>query len=246
MFYEVAHDVFEVMLGSMHQHLPAKVVRYDAATRKATVQPLIKYRDRSAGVDNKGLEDMKVIQGVPVMMLGTDESLINVPVKVGSKVMLCFSSKAGDTFKLSNNEQTVDPDDDRIFDINDCYCIPVAPMAFSRAVGSDSSDLRLIMNINTPEECSVYLKPSGEVVIDSPSTVTVNATSEVVVNTATATVNASDSVTIDSPQTTCTGNLRVDQDIYVGNDVSCDSGVTLLTHKVIGNLGKPTSVPIPG
>lgn len=241
MFYEVAHDVFEVMLGSMHQHLPARVVRYDAATRKATVQPLIKYRDRSAGVDNKGLVDMPVIQGVSVMMLGTDESLINVPVKVGSKVMLCFSSKAGDTFKLSNNEQTVDPDDDRIFDVNDCYCIPVAPMAFSRAVGSDSSDLRLIMNLGTSNECSVSLKPSGEVVIDSPSTVTVNATSEVVVNTATATVNASDSVTIDSPQTTCTGELRVDGGISAGSDVETDAGFSANNHKHLGNLGRLTS-----
>lgn len=238
MFYEVAKEVFDLMIGEMHQHLPAKVIKYDASTRKATVQPLIKYRDRSAGVDSKGLVDMPVIQGVSVMMLGTDESLINVPVKVGSKVMLCFSSKAGDTFKLSNNEQTVDPDDDRIFDVNDCYCIPVAPMAFSRAVGSDSSDLRLIMNLGTGNECSVSLKPSGDVVVDSPT--------KLIVNAPVAEINASDSVTIDSPQTTCTGNLRVDQDIYVGNDVSCDSGVTLLTHKVIGNLGKPTSVPIPG
>ena len=241
MFYEVAKDVYDSMVAEMHQHLPAKVVAYDVSKRKATVQPLLKYRDRSAGVDNKGLVDMPVIQGVPVMMLGTDESLINVPVKVGSKVMLCFSSKAGDTFKLSNNEQTVDPDDDRIFDVNDCYCIPVAPMAFSRAVGSDSSDLRLIMNLGTANECSVSLKPSGDVVIDSPTTVTVNATSEVVVNTATATVNASDSVTIDSPQTTCTGELRVDGGVSIGSDVQTDAGFSGNTHKHLGNLGRPTS-----
>lgn len=243
MFYEVAHDVFEVMLGSMHQHLPAKVVRYDAATRKATVQPLIKYRDRSAGVDNKGLEDMKVIQGVPVMMLGTDESLINVPVKVGSKVMLCFSSKAGDTFKLSNNEQTVDPDDDRIFDINDCYCIPVAPMAFSRAVGSDSSDLRLIMNINTPEECSVYLKPSGEVRVVSPVKVITEAPLVQVI-TEVAEITASDHVTIDSPMSTFTGGVRIDEGLSVGDDVNTDIGVSLNNHLHIANLGKPSGKPI--
>lgn len=244
MFYEVAHDVFEVMLGSMHQHLPAKVVRYDAATRKATVQPLIKYRDRSAGVDNKGLVDMPVIQGVSVMMLGTDESLINVPVKVGSKVMLCFSSKAGDTFKLSNNEQTVDPDDDRIFDVNDCYCIPVAPMAFSRAVGSDSSDLRLIMNLGTSNECSVSLKPSGEVRVVSPLKVTTEAPLVQVI-TEVAEITASDHVTIDSPQTTHTGNLRVDGEISSGGDVHTDAGISLENSKMIGNLGRLTSKMLP-
>ena len=114
-------------------------------------------------------------------------------------------------------------------------------MAFSRAVGSDSSDLRLIMNLGTSNECSVSLKPSGEVVIDSPSTVTVNATSEVVVNTATATVNASDSVTIDSPQTTCTGELRVNGGISPGSDVETDAGFSANNHKHLGNLGRLTS-----
>ena len=237
MFYEVAKDVYDSMVAEMHQHLPAKVVAYDVSKRKATVQPLLKYRDRSAGVDNKGLVDMPVIQGVPVMMLGTDESLINVPVKVGSKVMLCFSSKAGDTFKLSNNEQTVDPDDDRIFDVNDCYCIPVAPMAFSRAVGSDSSDLRLIMNLGTGNECSVSLKPSGDVVIDSPT--------KLVVNAPVAEINASESVTINSPQTTCTGHLRVDGEVSTGGDVHTDAGISLENSKMIGNLGRLTSKMLP-
>lgn len=237
MFYEVAKDVVDLMMGEMHQHLPAKVVKYDAATRKATVQPLIKYRDRSAGVDSKGLVDMPVIQGVPVMMLGTDEALINIPVKVGSKVMLCFSSKAGDTFKLSNNEQTVDPDDDRIFDVNDCYCVPVAPMAFSRAVGSDSSDLRLIMNLGTSNECSVSLAPSGDVTIDSPT--------KLIVNAPVAEINASDHVTITSPQTTCTGDLRVDGEVSTGGDVHTDAGISLENSKMIGNLGRLTSKMLP-
>lgn len=233
MFYEVAKDVFDLMLGEMHQHLPARVVAYDANKRKATVQPLIKYRDRSAGVDSKGLVDMPVIQGVPVMMLGTDNCLVHIPVEVGSKVMLCFSSKAGDTFKLSNNEQTVDPDDDRIFDVNDCYCIPVAPMAFSRAVGSDSSDLRLIMNLGSGNECSVSLAPSGDVTIDSPT--------KLIVNAPVVEVNASESVTITSPQTTCTGDLRVDGEVSSGGDMVTDAGSSANTHKHLGNLGRPTS-----
>jgi len=70
---------------------------------------------------------------------------------------------------------------------------------------------------------------------------TINAEDEVIVNTATATVNASDSVTIDSPQTTCTGELRVDGGVSVGSDVETDAGFSANTHKHVGNLGKITS-----
>ena len=238
-------DVVENNVDNMYQSLPAKVVRYDVGTRKAAVQVLIKYRDRSAGTDPKGLQDLPVILGVPVMMLGADDSLINVPVKVGSKVMLFFSTRSLDNYKLSDNENPIDPKDTRKFSLQDCFALPVAPIPFSKAIGSDSSDLILKMNVGTGNECKVSLKPSGDVVVDSPTKFIVNAAQEVEVNTETAIINASSSVTIDSPQTTCTGELRVDGGVSVGDDVNTDAGISLNGHLHIANLSKETSPPLP-
>lgn len=55
---------------------------------------------------------------------------------------------------------------------------------------------------------------------------------------------AAQDVLIGSPTTTVTGNLRVDGVIDAGVDVT-SNGVSLVSHTEIGNLGAPTSVPIP-
>lgn len=97
------------------------------------------------------------------------------------------------------------------------------------------------MNSGTANECKVALKPSGDVVITTPTKLIVDAAQEVTVNTEVANINASDSVTIDSPQTTCTGELRVDGGVSIGSDVQTDAGFSGNTHKHLGNLGRPTS-----
>ena len=233
--------VFDNRVSDIHQCLPAKVVSYDPATQKATVQPLIKYRDRTAGEDSNGLVDRALIQNVPVVMFGTDQCIISVPVKVGSKVLVIFSSADVDTFLLSDNNSTVDPNSVQMYGYKDCFAMPFAPIPFSKAIGSDPSDLVFKMNAGTGSENKVTLKQSGDVVVDSPTKFIVNAAQEVNVTAPIAKINASTSITITSPSTTCTGNLRVDGSVSVGNDVTLDTGVSLKNSKVIGNLGKLTS-----
>jgi Phage protein Gp138 N-terminal domain/Phage spike trimer len=227
-------------LAGMHAGLPAKIVKYDPTTQKATVQPIIKYRDRSWENDPNGLKDMPVIQNIPVIHPSAGSAIVSFPVKVGDIVALMFSSKSIDTFLLSDGSSTIDPQDNRMYHQDDCYAV-LGLYPFSKALGSHPSDLEVRMNSGTGNECKVALKPNGDVVITSPTKVIVNATDEVIVNTATATVNASDSVTIDSPQTTCTGELRVDGGVSVGSDVETDAGFSANTHKHVGNLGKITS-----
>jgi len=240
--------------------LPALVVKYDPETQKATVQPLIKYRDRSADFDDQGLKDMPVIQGVPIIHPSTGTAIVSFPVIEGETIVaLMFCSRSIDTFTLSDGTKPVDPKDFRVFDVNDCYGIP-GLYPFSKALGTHPSDLEIRMNSGTANEVKIALKPNGDLVITSPTKVVVNATDEVVVNTtkatvnaedevivntATATVNASDSVTIDSPQTTITGELRVDGGVSVGADVETDAGFSANTHVHLGNLSKPTGPFIP-
>ncbi len=234
--------VFYDLIQNWYQAIPAKVIKYDYTKQKATVQPLIKYRDRTAGVDSQGLTDMPPILSVPVMMIGTDESIISVPVKVNSTVMLFFSSRSIDNFTASDGKTTVDPQDLRIYQVNDCFAVPFSPIPFPKALGSDPSDVVIKMNVGTDNECSIALKQSGDVVATTPTKFIVEAAQNVEINTETATITASDSVTIDSPDTTVTGELRVERGVSVANDVNTDAGFSANTHKHIGNLGKPTSV----
>lgn len=251
---DLTEMIFYDLVQNWYQAIPAKVIKYDAKQQKATVQPLIKYRDRTAGVSAKGLVDMPVIQGVPVVFAGTDECIISLPVKVGSTVLLHFSSRSIDNFLVSDGKATVDPQDLRIFDISDCFAIPLAPIPFQKALGSHTSDVEIRMNSGKANEVKLSLKANGDLVIDSPTKVIVNAESNVEVNTqanavinveGTTTLTSGGLVTIDTGNTTITGNLRVDGGVSVGSDVETDAGFSANNHVHIGNLSKPTSAFVP-
>ncbi len=239
-FDKLVELICQSKIEGIHAGLPAKVVKYDPKTQKATVQPLIKYKDRSSGADDNGLKDMPVIQGVPVIHPSAGTAIVAFPVKVGDVVALMFSSRSIDTFTLSDGATPVDPQDFRSFHVDDCYAIP-GLYPFSKALGSHPDDLEIRMNSGSTNEVKIALKPNGDLVVTSPTKVVVNAENDVEVNTATATVNASDSVTIDSPQTTCTGDLRVDGEVSSGGDMVTDAGSSANSHKHLGNLGRPTS-----
>ncbi len=253
---DLVEAIVEHSLWDLHTCLPAKIVTIDYEQQKATVQPLIKERNRDAKANDKGLQDMPVIQGVPVIFPSANTGILTFPIKAGDIVLVVFSERSVDNFVFSDGVNPVDPDDFRKHNYTDAFCI-AGLYPFKKALGIHPSDAVLRMNVDTANECSVSLKPNGDVIVDTPTKfivnaaneveintelVTVNASNEVIVNTAIATVNASDSVTIDSPQTTCTGELRVDGGVSIGSDVQTDAGFSGNTHVHIGNLSKPTSV----
>lgn len=232
--------ICQTRIETIHAGLPALVVKYDPNTQKATVQPLIKYRDRSAGFDDQGLKDMPVIQGVPIIHPSTGTAIISFPVKEGETIVaLMFCSRSIDTFTLSDGKRPVDPQDFRVFDVNDCYGI-LGLYPFSKALGSHPSDLEIRMNSGTGNEVKIALKPNGDLVVTSPTKVITNSPITEV-NTETATITASESVTIDSPMSTFTGGVRIDEGLSIGDDVQTDAGFSGNTHTHIGNLGRPTS-----
>lgn len=227
-------------INSIHAGLPARIVKYDPQTQKATVQPIIQYKDRSSGNDPEGLKDRPVIQNIPVIHPSAGTAIVSFPVAVGDIVALMFCSASIDNFLISDGSRQIDPQDYRQFHTDDCYAV-IGLYPFSKALGSHPSDLEVRMNSGTANECKVALKPSGDVVVTTPTKLIVDAAQEVTVNTEVANINASDSVTIDSPQTTCTGELRVDGGVSIGSDVQTDAGFSGNTHKHLGNLGRPTS-----
>lgn len=241
MFDDLMQSVVDANLKSVNTSIPARIIEItDYKQQKATVQPLVQERSRDVGKNPKGLQDMPVLQNVPIIFPSASFGSLTFPIKAGDIVCLMFSQRSIDNFLYTDGSSPVDPDDYRKHNYNDAYAI-AGLYPFSKALGIDPDNAVFKMNSGTGNEVKISLTPSGDVIIDSPTKVTVNATSDVEVNTETATINASGSVTIDSPQTTMTGELRVDGGVSIGSDVETDAGFSGNTHKHIGNLSKPTS-----
>jgi hypothetical protein len=237
-------NLIEAVVGNylqdIHTSIYGKIVAINYKTQEADVQPLAKHRDRDWEKNAKGLQDMPVIQGVPVIFPSANKGILSFPIKAGDTVLIVFSERSTENFVSSDGSKTIDPQDNRMFDYNDAFCIAgLSP--FSKALGIHPENVVLRANVGTGTEVKVSLTPAGDCIIDSPTKLVVNATNEVTVNTKVANVNASTSVTIDSPQTTCTGELRVDGGISAGSDVQTDAGFSANNHKHVGNLSKPTS-----
>lgn len=246
-------DMVESAIGyhleDLHTLLPARIVEIDYKTRKVSVQPSIKKKKRDGDNDAKGLQDMAIIQNIPLIVPAIKLAIISLPIKVGDEVLVGFFERSVDTYLYGDGNTPVDPKDYRRHDYNDAVAI-VGLNTFSNALEMHPEDLVIKMNATQANECTISLKPNGDVVVDTPAKFVVNATGNVEVNTsADAIVNASGNMTatiggdttIDCGQTTITGELRVDGGVSVGSDVQTDAGFSANNHKHIGNLSKPTS-----
>lgn len=244
MLTELLDNCLSYQLDDLHTMLPAVIIAIDYTTRKVSVQPTIKKRKRDGDSDAKGLQDMAIIQNVPLVTPASKLAMLSIPVKVGDEVLLGFFERSVDNYLYSDGSKPIDPQDYRKHDYNDAVAI-IGLNTFKSALGMHPENVVLLMNADTSKECKLSLTPSGEVVIDSPLKITLNGAEEVNVNTTKANITASDSVKIDSPQTTCTGDLRVDGEVSTGGDVHTDAGISLENSRMIGNLGKMTSKMLP-
>ena len=246
-------DMVESAIGyhleDLHTLLPARIVEIDYKTRKVSVQPSIKKKKRDGDNDAKGLQDMAIIQNIPLIVPAIKLAIIRLPIKVGDEVLVGFFERSVDTYLYSDGATPVDPKDYRRHDYNDAVAI-VGLNTFSNALEMHPEDLVIKMNATQANECTISFKPNGDVVVDTPAKFIVNATGNVEVNTsADAIVNASGNMTatiggdttIDCGQTTITGEVRIDGGLSVGSDVETDAGFSANTHVHTGNLGKPTS-----
>ena len=236
-------------LEDLHTLLPARIVEIDYKTRKVSVQPSIKKKKRDGDNDAKGLQDMAIIQNIPLIVPASRLAIISIPAKVGDEVLVGFFERSVDTYLFSDGATPVDPKDYRRHDYNDAVAI-VGLNTFQNALEMHPEDLVIKMNATLANECTISFKPNGDVVVDTPTKFIVNAKGNVEVNTsADAIVNASGNMTatiggdttIDCGQTTITGEVRIDGGLSVGADVNTDAGFSANNHKHIGNLSKPTS-----
>lgn len=118
---EAIRRALEARASEICTAIPARVESYDAATQRASVQPLI----RRAFEDETGArqaERLPIISDVPVVFPGAGAYAITFPVAKGDTVLLVFSQASIDKWLTSGKD--VDPGDDRRHSLNDAIAIP--------------------------------------------------------------------------------------------------------------------------
>ena len=116
--YQVIVDAIEQILCDVNTALPGIISSYDPNTHLATVQPGLqrKYKDQDAPVD------LPLITNVPVAFPKAGQSWLRLPINPGDEGLLVFNQRSID--KWLDQGGTVDPLDNRKFDLSDAVFIP--------------------------------------------------------------------------------------------------------------------------
>jgi len=118
-------EAFECSMSDVHTALPGVVVSYDAATRRADIQPSLK-RKMPGG---KFLE-FPVVPDVPVIFPRTKNCTIHFPLEKDDEVLLVVSERGTDIWK-GKGGKGIEESDPRRFDLQDCFAIPgLQPVKF--------------------------------------------------------------------------------------------------------------------
>lgn len=182
---------FDYAISGVHTAIPAVVVGVkDLGQQRIDVQPAINMRSRDGEVS----EQRPPILNVPIQMPVTKKGGLTYPIENGDSVWLMFSMRGLDIWKTSSIGFT-SPNSVRKFDARDCVALAgVYPFNESPNKGRSNShstrDVVLVHNIGSGSEVEIRLKPNGEVVVNSPTKVTVNC-EDAVVNADDVEVNAS-------------------------------------------------------
>lgn len=160
-------------LAEINVSLPAKIIQYDPNSMRAVVKPAIPKR-LSNGETLSAPQIVNVPVCFPVADVNGAVAQITLPLKAGDGVLLIFSHRSLENW-LSGGEQS--PDDPRMFDLSDAFALPSVN---ANAPAADGENLAIQYG-----QGSIKITPTGDVLIDAPST------------------------TITAPQNTFNGNVAI-------------------------------------
>lgn len=224
-------------INGMFTAIPGRIERVvSLSEQRVDVRPIV-----NRITPDEGELEHPVVLSVPLVFPGSNTSQFSFPVSVGDIVLLVFSQRSIQRFKLGANNKHR-PLDFSKYSRNDAIAIPGLfsfPSAVNnpnkRSLSHSTSDTVITHNIGSSAECEVRLKASGDVIINAPG-------NNVSVNCSTAVVNADSSTTVNSPTSTVNGDVQVNGDVDVSGDVTA-SGVSLVNHTHTGDSGGTTSPP---
>ena len=119
---ELIELIVNQRLDQVSTNLIAKIVSFNSTKQTVDVQPLVKesYDDESG---DRQVVDIPIITDVPVQVLGGGGYAVTFPLAVGDQCLLCVSQHAIDKWLVEGTNNTLDPLDDRKFDITDAVAI---------------------------------------------------------------------------------------------------------------------------
>lgn len=148
-------------LDHLHTSFPATIIEYDAATQKATIQPMIERLD-SSGDSFKPAP----IHGVPILFPSAGTGILSFPVKSGDHVLVVVSERSLDNYLYSDGTNPLNPEDRKTHDMSDAIAIPgLYPYQLARGINTDDVVLRMnatANNAQNPGENSLHLMPIGK------------------------------------------------------------------------------------
>jgi len=133
---DVLRAAMDAAVSNLHTSIPAEVVSYDETVQKVSVQPMIRraYEDESG---TRQVENLPIVNDVPVIMPGAGGYRITFPIAVGDTVALFFCQASID--KWLKQGGLVDPLDDRKHTLNDAFAVP-GLKPFSSALNDAPTD----------------------------------------------------------------------------------------------------------
>jgi len=155
-------------LYDVHTALPGQIISYDHTTQKATIQPCLKksYLDGTT-------QEMPILNNVPVIFPRAGGASLTFPVLPGDTCLLLFVERSTDLWKSVGG--VVAPSDPRKFDLSDAVAI-MGLMPFTENSLSENNEDVLL----TYKSSNIRIKASGEIQIETASTVAIgNASAEV-------------------------------------------------------------------
>ena len=229
---EMLQHAMDGRQAQIHTSLPGVIIKYDATTMTAEVQPAIK----TTVINPDGTQTLvntAPIHDVPVHFPGGGGHLLTFPVKTGDECLLMFSQRSIDHWFQLGGVQT--PSDLRMHDINDCIAM-VGLRSQPKVPGGKGGGSRA--NAGAPVSATtVQLRTDdGTSVIDvdgANKKITVNANGSTIVFDGTT-----NTITLTAPTVKINGELHVSGEIwgkFGGNAVS-------VTQHIHHALNQPPAV----
>jgi hypothetical protein len=118
-------ESFEYSMTNVHTSFPGNVVKYDAKTRRADVQPSLKRK-----LPDGSFADFPIIPDVPVVFPGSKHCTIHFPLENGDEVEVRVCERSTDVWRDTGGKGIEDPDPRR-FNLQDCFATPgLQPVEF--------------------------------------------------------------------------------------------------------------------
>ena len=191
--------------------LPARIVEYFAETQTATIQICAEtlYSDAST---TSGLANREPLEGVPVQTPSGGGWAITFPIEAGDTCILFFSQVGYDHWLYEDKDKAgtlaglPKPWLRRQFSDSDGLAI-VGLNTLPRAITDLSTSGSQWRNKNNTQ--NIHLKDNLDIELNTTASVTVNASTKLVINAPNVEVNSAVSTIVTSPTVEVTGNLVV-------------------------------------